>query len=179
MSANTKEAGHAGAAEIDLDEMVLKFRPIVGFKVKKALGGWNPEWEDIVDEILMQAVEKIKSGEFRGESSIGTYIYTIAARRIIDHIRQKTRPSGAAPEISPYPDPQDELERCERAKRLAEAVRSLPPKYRNVLYLYYYKNLSRDEVARKLGLSPARVSERVNYAQKLLRKRLAGGFPFF
>lgn len=179
MSANTKEAGHAGAAEIDLKEMVLKFRPIVGFKVKKALGGWNPEWEDVVDEILMQAVEKIRSGEFRGESSIGTYIYTIAARRIIDYIRQKTRPLGVAPEISSFPDPQDELERSERAKRLAEAVRSLPPKYRDVIYLYYYKNLSRDEVAHKLGLSPARVSERVNYAHKLLRKRSAGGFPFF
>jgi len=179
MSANAKMTKPAGASGIDLDEMVAKFRPVVGFKVKKALGGWNPEWEDVVNEILMQAVEKIKSGEFRGESAIGTYIYTIAKRRIIDYIRQKTRPFAAGPEISFHSDPHEELERSERAKRLAEAVKRLPPKYRDVLYLYYYKNLSRDEVACKLGLKPARISERINYAQKLLRKRMAGRFPFF
>jgi RNA polymerase sigma factor (sigma-70 family) len=55
---------------------------------------------------------------------------------------------------------------------LAEAIRGLKPKFRDVLYLYFYKEMSRSEVARELGITPAKVSERVNYAQKLLRKKL-------
>jgi len=172
MSKTFEITGKAGPMAIDLDEMIRQYRPIVGFKVKKALGGGNPDWEDVVDEIMMQAVEKIKSGEFRGDSSVGTFIYTITVRRIIDYIRQKTRVLKGAPEVPALPDPHDQVERNERAERLAEAIKRLRPKFRDVLYLYYYKEFSRLEVARELGISPAKVSERVNYARKLLRKTL-------
>lgn len=172
MSKTFEITGKAGPKAIDLDEMIRQYRPIVGFKVKKAVGGGNPDWEDVVDEIMMQAVEKIKSGEFRGDSSVGTFIYTITVRRIIDYIRRKTRVLKGAPEVPALPDPHDQVERNERAERLAEAIKRLRPKFRDVLYLYYYKELSRLEVARELGISPAKVSERVNYARKLLRKTL-------
>ncbi len=158
--------------KIDLEQLIIHYKPVVSFKVKKALGAGNPEWEDIVNEILMQAIEKIKSGEFRGESSVGTFIYTITSRRIVDYIRQKTRVLKEIPEVQALPSPHDQVERDERAEQLAQAIRKLKPKFRDVLYLYYYKELSREEVAREMGISPARVSERVNYAQKLLKKTL-------
>jgi len=160
--------------DTDLEQMIIRYRPVVSFKVRKSLGGGNPDWEDVVNEIMMQVIEKIKSGEFRGESSVGTFIYTITSRRIIDYIRQKMRVLKHAPEANPLPDPHDQVERDERAARLAEAIKQLKPKFKDVLYLYYFKDLTREEVARKLGISPAKVSERVNYAQKLLRKILTG-----
>jgi RNA polymerase sigma-70 factor (ECF subfamily) len=172
MSTKIENTMKPGPEAIDLDEMLLRFRPVVGFKVKKALGGGNPDWEDVVDEIMMQAIEKIKTGEFRGESSVGTFIYTITSRRIIDYIRLKTRILKEAPEVPALPDPHDQVERNERAERLAEAIKQLQTRFRDVLYLYYYKDFSREEVARELGISPARVSERVNYARKLLKKML-------
>ncbi|NOR52838.1 MAG: sigma-70 family RNA polymerase sigma factor, partial [Candidatus Aminicenantes bacterium] len=69
-----------------------------------------------------------------------------------------------------FPDPHLQVENKERAELMAEAIRKLKPKYREVLYLYYYKELSREEVAQKLGITSRRVSERVNYSQKLLKK---------
>ena len=154
------------------DEAVLQYRNVISFRVRKALGGSNPDWEDVVNEILTQAVEKIKSGEFRGDCSVGTFLYTITSRRIIDYIRQKTRVLRHAPEPLPFPDPHDEVESRERSRVIAEAVAGLKPKFRDVLYFYYYKELSRDEVARKLGITPRRVSERANYAIKLIRKKI-------
>ncbi|MCK7515084.1 MAG: sigma-70 family RNA polymerase sigma factor [Desulfobacterales bacterium] len=152
------------------EDAVLQYRPVISFRVRKALGSSNPDWEDVVNEILTQAVAKIKSGEFRGDSSIGTFLYTITSRRIIDYIRQKTRVLKHAPEPVPYPDPHDEMEHRERAKQVEQVVAGLKPKFRDVLYLYYYKELSREEVARTLDISPRRVSERVNYALKLIQK---------
>lgn len=149
---------------------VLPYRPVISFRVRKALGSSNPDWEDVVNEILTQAVAKIKSGEFRGDSSIGTFLYTITSRRIIDYIRQKTRVLRHAPEPAPYPDPHDEMERQERSRQVERVVAGLKPKFRDVLYLYYYRELSREEVARTLDISPRRVSERVNYALKLIQK---------
>ena len=167
------------SVDVDFDELIIRYRPVIGFKVKKALGGANPDWEDIVNEILLQAIGKIKSGEFRGESTVGTFIYTITSRRIVDYIRQKMKVLREAPEIPSLPDPQDQVERDERAETLARAIQKLKPKFKDVLYLYYYKELSREEVARRLGITPAKVSERVNYAQKLLRKQLDADFFHF
>ena len=156
--------------ELPLDEVILQYRTVISFRVRRALGSSTPDWEDVVDEILMQAIERVKSGGFRGDSSVGTFLYTITSRRIIDHIRQKTKVLRHAPEPAPFPDPHVEAEGRERARQISDAVERLKPKFRDVLYLYYYKELSRDEVARELGISPRRVSERVNYAIKLVKK---------
>lgn len=154
----------------ELDEIITKYRPVVSFRVKKSLGASNPDWEDVVNEIILNVVEKIKKGEFRGESSIGTFIYTITSRRIVDYIRQKSKVLKHAPEPRPFLAPHEEIENKERAELIANAIKKLKPKYREVLYLYYYRDLSRKEVAKKLGISLRRVSEQVNYSQKLLRK---------
>lgn len=159
----TKEA-------INIEEICTKYRPIISFRVKKSLGASTPEWEDVVNEIITNVLEKLKKGEFRGESSIGTFIYTITSRRIIDYIRHKSKVLKHAPEPAHYPDPQEYIENKERTELMANAIKKLKPKYREVLYLYYYKDFSREEVAKKLSISPRRVSERVNYSQKLLKK---------
>jgi RNA polymerase sigma-70 factor (ECF subfamily) len=156
--------------KIKLEEIFVKYKSIVSFRVKKSLGAFNPDSDDVANEIITNVVEKIKKGEFRGESSIGTFIYTITSRRIVDYIRQKSKVLKHVPEPSSYPDPQEQIENQERAEMIAIAIKKLKPKYREVLYLYYYKDLSREEVAEKLGISPRRVSERVNYSQKLLKK---------
>jgi len=158
--------------EFRIEDIIAKYRPIVTFKVKKSLGVRTPDWEDVVNEIMLNVVEKLKQGEFRGDSSIGTFIYTITSRRIVDFIRQKTKVLSHAPEPRDFDSPEEQLEDRERAEKLALAVASLKPKYKEVLYLYYYRDLSRDEVARRLNITPRRVSERVNYAQKLLKKKL-------
>ncbi len=158
--------------QLDLEEIFAKYRPIVGFRVKKALGGSTPDWEDVVNEIMTNVLEKIQKGEFRGESSIGTFIYTVTSRRIVDYIRHKSKVLKHAPEPQPFPAPHEHVESKERAEVIVSAIKKLKPKYREVLYLYYYRDLSREEVAKKLGISPRRVSERVNYAQKLLRKMI-------
>ncbi|NOR15811.1 MAG: sigma-70 family RNA polymerase sigma factor [Candidatus Aminicenantes bacterium] len=156
----------------DLDEIIAKYRPIVSFRVKKSLGSYTPDWEDVVNEIMLNSLEKIESGKFRGDSSIGTFIYTITSRRIIDYIRKKSKSLKYAPEPNPYPQPHEHVENKERAEMIAKYLERLKPKYKEILYLYYYKELSREEVASKLGISPRRVSERVNYAQKLLKKMM-------
>ena len=156
--------------DIDLDAIVAKYRPVVSFRVKKSIGVKTPDWEDVVNEIMINVVEKLKKGEFRGDSSIGTFIYTITSRRIIDFIRKKSKVLKHAPEPNPYVSPQEHVENRERARWIADSIDKLKPKYKEVLYLYYYQELSREEVAKKLNISPRRVSERVNYAQKLLRK---------
>ncbi|MFB0565067.1 MAG: RNA polymerase sigma factor [Candidatus Aminicenantaceae bacterium] len=157
---------------IDLEEIIVKYKPIVSFRVKKSLGYLNPECEDVVSEIITNVIEKLKKGEFRGESSLGTFIYTVCSRRIVDYIREKTKVLKHYPDPFSFQTPHEVLENKEKAEILALAIKKLKPKYRKVLHLYYYKGLSRNDVAQELGISPSQVSERVDYAQKLLKKMI-------
>jgi RNA polymerase sigma factor (sigma-70 family) len=90
----------------------------------------------------------------------------------VDYIREKTKVMKFAPEPEPFPDPQETLEAKEMSDRVKKALSRLKPKYRQVLYLYYYQELSREELASELGVSTRKVSELVNYALKLIRKEL-------
>ena len=159
-------------SQSELKEIVKKYRPIVSLRVRKSLGTHIPDWEDVVNEIMVNTLEKIKSGKFRGDSSIGTFIYTITSRRIVDFIRKKNKVLQYAPEPSSFPAPNKNIENKERSKFVAKYLENLQPKYREIIYLYYYKELTRQEVAEKIGIPPRRVSERANYARKLLKKMM-------
>lgn len=163
------------APQLDITEVIEQYRPIISYRVRKSIGSHTPDWEDIVNEILVNVIEKLKKNEFRGDSSIGTFIYTITQRRIVDFIRKKSRVLKHAPEAASFPSPLEKVENREKADKIAAAIEMLKPKYKEILYLYYYKELSREEVAQRLGIPTRRVSERVNYAQKLLRKMIKKG----
>ena len=53
---------------------------------------------------------------------------------------------------------------------LVEAVLALPPKYRIVVHLYYYEDMSVAEIAALLGKSQGGVKSRLFRARALLRK---------
>lgn len=162
----------------DLEDIIRRYRPVIGFTVRKALGAQYPDWEDVVQDVLTQVISKLQKGEFRGECSVGTFIYTITKRRIIDCIRQKSKAiTEKSEEIATHFGPEDDLMRKETAEIISRALFKLKPKFREILYLYYYKELSREEVAARLGLSVRQVSERLYYAQKVLAKALQKFFP--
>ena len=51
-------------------------------------------------------------------------------------------------------------------------VMDLPPKYRVVVYLHYYEELSTGEMARLLHISQSAVTTRLSRARKLLKEQL-------
>lgn len=158
----------------DLEEIILKYKPLISYRVRKSLGYRNPDWEDLVAEILINVIENVKKGRFKGESSISTFIYTITSRRIIDYIRQKKKEMRYVPEPPPSPDPYRQVEQGERAELLTHYIKKLKPKYCDILYSYYYGGLTQKEIAQMFGINPSRVSQIIHHAQNLLKKMMQG-----
>ena len=52
------------------------------------------------------------------------------------------------------------------------SVLKLPPKYRVVIYLYYYEGYSTEEIGKLLKISRSAVTTRLNRARQLLRNQL-------
>ncbi len=154
----------------DLEKIVLEFYPQISFRVKKSVGFNNPEWEDICSEIVISVVEALKSGRFRGDSSIGTFVYSITSRKIIDYIRKKSRPLKHAPEPSNSNDPHQDLEKKEREEIVSNALNKLKPKHADILYMYYFMDVPRQQIAEIYSLSPRWISEIIKSARNSLKR---------
>ena len=60
----------------------------------------------------------------------------------------------------------------EADNRLWEELQNLPGKYRAVLHLFYYEELSAEEIGGLLGLQPSAVRMRLTRGRRMLRQRL-------
>ena len=58
------------------------------------------------------------------------------------------------------------------------AVQSLPSKYRAVIHLFYYENMSVKEIADCLGMKESTVKSHLFRGRELLRSELKGGYDF-
>ncbi len=58
------------------------------------------------------------------------------------------------------------------------AVAELPKKYRTVIYLYYYEEMTVREIAESLAVSEGTVKSQLHRGRELLRKKLKGGENF-
>lgn len=154
----------------DLEEVILKYWPQINFRARKSLGPYNLEWEDVASEILVNVVEAIKKGKFRGESSIGTFIYKITSRRIVDYIRRKNKMPRHLPEPNHTLDPHESLVKKEQAELISKSIKKLKPKHADMLYLFYYMGLSQTEIAQTFGVSTGWISALIKDAKKSLKK---------
>ncbi|MFQ6037297.1 MAG: RNA polymerase sigma factor [Candidatus Aminicenantales bacterium] len=174
--------------DIPLEEAVLKYWPQIRFRVRRSLGHHTTEWEDVAGNILLDVITTIRKGKFEGRSSLGTFVYVITTRRIIDFLRAKSRDRKAFPEL---PEPQQEadpslfVEKKERERQVFDALKKLNSRQADILYLYYYQELTQKEIAEIFGLSPRRINTIIRNAREALRTilqkshlRPAGQFSF-
>lgn len=94
----------------------------------------------------------------------------VAINACTDHLRYASRrkwmPLDVIEEESEVLD--------EMSSEVLEVVLSLPEKYRNVIYLYYYEEYPAVEIARILGKRENTVYSWLSRARELLRERLGG-----
>ena len=138
--------------------------------------------KDVLQETLLAAARTIP--DFRGASSVSTWLYAIARSFCI----KKRRTSKFAPvelqsldanrdEVGEVPDPargpDREMEGRQLHARLQEAIGGLDPMYREVLVLRDVEGLSAAEVAEVLGLTVEAVKSRLHRARVAVREQVA------
>jgi len=58
-----------------------------------------------------------------------------------------------------------------------EAVRKLPVKYKDVIYLHYYMDYKTDDIAAMLKKPPSTIRNHLREARELLRRQIGGFEP--
>jgi RNA polymerase sigma-70 factor (ECF subfamily) len=140
---------------------------------------------DVSQEIWLTVWRTLK--EYRAEAKFSTWLYAIATRRAIDHLRKRERwfsrflpflterggnNGGVIEPASPLPGPRDQMETNERNARFERAIGALPPKLRAVLAMREIEGLSYEEIAGTLNCRPGTVMSRLFNARRLLAQKL-------
>ncbi len=139
--------------------------------------------EDVLQDTMMAMARTI--GEFRGASSLTTWLYAIARNFCV----RKRRKSKFAPvrELSleavmaqegdrlrdPAPAPDEAVMAAELRTALHDAIQALEPSQRDVLVLRDVEGLSAPEVAEVLRINVPAVKSRLHRARLAVRAHLA------
>jgi RNA polymerase sigma factor (sigma-70 family) len=106
--------------------------------------------------------------KLRDASNLRSWIFTIAHRKAIDHVRVRSRvavPVGDVPETSAIAT----MPALESDDDLWAYVRELPPKQRAALALRYVADAGYDEISAVMGTSEEAARRNVHEALKRLR----------
>ena len=129
--------------------------------------------EDIVQDVLLKAYEQ--RGQFLGKASYKTYLYRMTINRCYDYFRswsyRNTVLTDQLTKIIKNPQRSDQIDN-ENPTYVGECILKLPIKYREVLILYYYKDLSQEEIAELLSISVNTVKTRMVRGRERLKKLL-------
>lgn len=128
---------------------------------------------DAVQETFLKAYRKRDS--FRGESRELTWLTRIAINTCRD-MRKTTWFKLFDRRVAMDDLPEPSYIQAFRDDTVLQAVTKLPEKYRVVILLYYYQQLTQAEIAQALGMPLATVKTRLTRAKAQLRTQLKGWF---
>lgn len=161
-----------------------RFRPRVLRYLTRLVG--EGEAEDLTQSVMLKVSQGLH--DFRGDSSLSTWIYRIATNAALDKLRRKTIPLVDESEIES--DETDALPgtlaasaettaiREEMNACIREFIERLPENYRTVMVLSELEGFKNDEIATILGLNLDTVKIRLHRAREKLRKDLGLGCSF-
>jgi RNA polymerase sigma-70 factor (ECF subfamily) len=170
--------GDAGA----LETLILRYQPRV-YRFGMTMCRNPDDASDVLQDTLLAMARSVQN--FRGESSVASWLYTIA-RRSCMRKRRRSRSAPAHEEsleslgtegvqslADPAPGPEQEAAGREVQAALAGAIGALDAPQREVLVLRDVEGLSAPEVADVLGISVQAVKSRLHRARLAVRRHVA------
>lgn len=135
--------------------------------------------EDITQEVFVNCYNNLH--QFRGDSSIKTWLYRIASNRCKDVMKswafrsKKITGSLFDDHKSEAGNPEKILIDRIESQELSNNVLALPVKYREIIYLFYFENYKIEDICLLLSLNTNTVKSRLHRGRLLLKDMYEGG----
>jgi RNA polymerase sigma-70 factor (ECF subfamily) len=143
-------------------------------QLRRLAGGDAALADDLAQESFMQAW--LHLSDFRGDARFATWLYRIAYRRFLMHLRDRhdaaIEPVVASPEPSHQPQPAQALQ-----IDMDRALARLPADERAALVHCYHLDLTHDEAAAVLGVPLGTLKSHVARGKARLAELLAAWAP--
>jgi len=130
-----------------------------------------------IQDTFFKAYRKID--QFQDGTSLRVWLLTIARNTAYDHLRRESvarvTPVDIAEiqePVSEHPGPVDDFHRKEDRGLVLSALKQLPTKLSEVVYLRFYEELTWDAISQVTGIPEATARARMNGALRRLRSAL-------
>ncbi|TWU56721.1 ECF RNA polymerase sigma factor SigE [Rubripirellula tenax] len=143
------------------------------FRIAYRILGSVHDAEDVSQEVFTEAMAVHQSGPVRSWTGLMVRLATV---RSIDRLRRDRRRPEPLPSmdvVSSAQQPDQQLIATELTTWLRAAIRSLPDQQAAIFSLAYFEQLSRNEIAAALDVSPETVSTTLYKARNKLSSQLA------
>ena len=143
------------------------------FALTRRMGGSPEEGEDLLQEIFLQAYRKLDS--FKGDASIGTWLYRLAINHCLDYVRGRQAKMNKITETldaDASPEPVARRDTPIARIDLDRAVERLPNGCREAFVLHDVEGFDHKEVGRMLGIAEGTSKSQVFKARMKLRAML-------
>ena len=164
-------------------ELMTRYRDSVYFMLLKMVNN-RDDAEDLTIEAFGKAFRNIK--QYTPDYAFSTWLFKIATNNCIDFIRRKKKQTlsidsgfdnGDGNEVTidiraEAPDPEENMIKKQKGVAMREVVDRLKPRYKNLIELRYYKELSYEEIAAELDLPLGTVKAQLFRAREFLYNML-------
>lgn len=156
--------------------LVEKYKDSV-FNVAYRMLGNASEAEDVAQEAFVRAYTQLHT--YKDSHRFSTWLLSIASHLSIDQLRRRrflALPLENVPFLEWIADagvgPEDAALAVEASDEMQRVLSVLPAKYRAVLVLRYWHDLSYEEIAEALHLTPPLVKARLHRARELVARSM-------
>jgi len=132
--------------------------------------------EDLTQDIFVKCYKSLYT--YSGKSTLRTWLWRIAINQCKDFLKSWYKRNVIITEDEPTQNRtkkemiEEVVIQQEQDDQLIAAIMTLPIKYREVIYLYYYEELLIKEIAVVTEVSGNTVKTRLRRAKELLKERL-------
>ena len=161
------------------EALVLKYQDRIYRVVQRMVGG-SDVVDDLAQEVFIRAYRAI--GDFKGDSSLYTWLYKIALNLCRNHYRTRGRrpvheeigEDGSATVLEAGGgSPEDEVVRREFWEQLRRGLDELPEEQREAVVFCDLEGMSYEEMAQVMAVPIGTVRSRIFRGRRALQERLA------
>ncbi len=141
-------------------------------------GQKSDDTDDLIQEIFIKAFLNLSS--YNRRYAFGQWIYTIAKNTFIDYVRKRRDDISIEGSHGEYvrqpaslaPNPEENIIRAQRQSQLEQYLDMMTPKYRYLIELRFFKDLTYEEISEELGLPMGTIKTQIHRARLELAKKM-------
>ena len=167
------------------NELMRLYRDPIYFMLYEKVGDQELA-KDLTIEALGKAFKKLHM--YTPDYAFSTWLYTVARNNCIDYLRKHKLPTVSIEKMmldedgkrntfdlkSDDPNPENMMIKKQRIAILRQIVDQLKPKYRDLVKLRYFKELSYEEIAELLELPLGTIKAQLHRSREQLFKIMSG-----
>lgn len=153
-------------------EQVLELYNKMVYRLAFARTGNVQDAEDVLQEVFLRYIRADKTFNDEEHRKAWLLRVTVNCSKTLVTSAWNKRRSGEETDDNFFGTDDKQLERLDTKSAVLEAVKSLPEKYRVVVHLFYYEELSVEEIGQITGSGLSAVKTRLHRARNMLKNIL-------